>query len=713
MSSVFSTTLPSDLSKLNVSQLKAICKERRIVGYSKLGKAALIRKLADLVQCAPPSTLTQKTSSETATQVAVGMPAYPVVRIRTARSSVPSDPHIFPGAAATQTTIVNLTSKQLSDTAQIASMEKNCAPPAFTAKGNTSKRLPSESETSQGQITATPLAKKQKVVGFSSATFSSSAAGGSTSISSSAPTSQLLSLAVPVPPYGLSLLPGLAGAQRLVRTQPMGTTTASGKRFKPLEIMRPPTAMSGDIENTQMALGLHGDGARTKVPHTAIRHWYLDFPPMARSALSSITLPPSLTERRLVQRWAIILSGLSKEERFRCCFVSKLIRYAVYSSAYYLLCKDFSGQRLSLVLQQYGLSSLMMNFWPYLRQREQEVLERKNAVMSSFLFPAFRGHGVLISARLWASPDNEKQLTVALRFGFSPLSRTSCQRDPRFLLTRLWFGLSCAKSVQTNWLYDVVTDVEETVKGEIWYVTTRNSRSGHLQAFHVLEATCEVLGFVEGARSDDFLRADWAAYVQRRKENPDNGLPFHEAMRWADHAEYERGISRHWLRRTAQMGAQGSALRTIAERYTLACVGQLERKLDVRSANGTRVRGTGPARDAAGACQDGFTPQPILACASVLHVMSCLTSELAFRHHHVESVHLTATGGSLLHLALAVVQTPAREYYILRDNGMEVGCEEDGVARVWMRILGCNSRGEPVEQAGVSFEELMAYIQDL
>jgi hypothetical protein len=40
--------LPSDLSKLTVSQLKALCKERRIVGYSKLGKAALLRKLAEL-----------------------------------------------------------------------------------------------------------------------------------------------------------------------------------------------------------------------------------------------------------------------------------------------------------------------------------------------------------------------------------------------------------------------------------------------------------------------------------------------------------------------------------------------------------------------------------------------------------------------------------------------------------------------------------------
>ena len=61
-----------------------------------------------------------------------------------------------------------------------------------------------------------------------------------------------------------------------------------------------------------------------------------------------------------------------------------------------------------------------MNFWPYLRQREQEILERKSAVMNSLLFPVLRGSGDLIFARLWTSPDNEKQLTVALRFAVSP-----------------------------------------------------------------------------------------------------------------------------------------------------------------------------------------------------------------------------------------------------------------------------------------------------
>ena len=56
-------------------------------------------------------------------------------------------------------------------------------------------------------------------------------------------------------------------------------------------------------------------------------------------------------------------------------------------------------------------------------------------------------------------------------------------------------------------------------------------------------------------------------------------------------------------------------------------------------------------------------------------------------------MHFTAAGGKPLHSALAVVQTPGREYFILKDNGMQVGCEEDGVAEIWTRIIGCDARG--------------------
>ena len=70
-----------------------------------------------------------------------------------------------------------------------------------------------------------------------------------------------------------------------------------------------------------------------------------------------------------------------------------------------------------------------------------------------------------------------------------------------------------------------------------------------------------------------------------------------------------------------------------------------------------------------------------------------------FRHHHVESVHFATPRGEPLHLALATVQTPHREYLILRDNGMQVGCEEEGVAAIWQEVIECDrmGRGLPVQ----------------
>ena len=147
------------------------------------------------------------------------------------------------------------------------------------------------------------------------------------------------------------------------------------------------------------------------------------------------------------------------------------------------------------------------------------------------------------------------------------------------MLTRVWFSLSVGtefgRSIRTNWLHDTITDAVEIVKGEIWSITTRNAISGYQQVFHVLESTCEVLGLAAGTRVDDeplYVRLDWAGYIEQRKANPDITSPLCDAMRWADHAEFDRGISRHWLSRTAQMGERGAALRMIAERYTLACV---------------------------------------------------------------------------------------------------------------------------------------------
>ena len=62
-------------------------------------------------------------------------------------------------------------------------------------------------------------------------------------------------------------------------------------------------------------------------------------------------------------------------------------------------------------------------------------------------------------------------------------------------------------------------------------------------------------------------------------------------------------------------------------------------------------------------------------------------------HSHVESVHFQTPDKKAFHPAVATVQTLAREYYILKDNGMLIGTEEDGVNPLWQVLLECDKKG--------------------
>lgn len=78
----------------------------------------------------------------------------------------------------------------------------------------------------------------------------------------------------------------------------------------------------------------------------------------------------------------------------------------------------------------------------------------------------------------------------------------------------------------------------------------------------------------------------------------------------------------------------------------------------------------------------------------MLAYISALLITLADRHHHVESVHIQTSKGMTLHPEVAVVQTPGRQYYVLRDNGMQIGCDEEGgIADIWQEILHCTALG--------------------
>ena len=69
-------------------------------------------------------------------------------------------------------------------------------------------------------------------------------------------------------------------------------------------------------------------GIQDKNPVDVYHLRYLDFVAMNDVDLKRITIPITLAHRKCVISWAVILSGLSNAERRLCAKVSKLIRYA-------------------------------------------------------------------------------------------------------------------------------------------------------------------------------------------------------------------------------------------------------------------------------------------------------------------------------------------------------------------------------------------------
>ncbi|KAK7048247.1 hypothetical protein R3P38DRAFT_2868228 [Favolaschia claudopus] len=447
-----------------------------------------------------------------------------------------------------------------------------------------------------------------------------------------------------------SILPSLATTATAKLPQP------KGKRFLPLVVTKKP-AVSIPTQPPPLI--------STTIPtvNKDAPLFHLDFPPVAPPpSMTTITLPPKRSERKNVPRLSLLLSHVGDEDLKNCVFVSRVFRYAVYISAFHRLNRDYPGKRLSMVLMKYPAATT--NTWPYLQQRRREVLTRKSEYASSFLSRAFAGCTTNpISDRLWTSPAHERQIVVALRF----------------LLTRLFFQVSVGGEKEgRGWNEGQIVDAQELVKDEIWMITVRHSTS--TESFYVLEPTCEPLTSVPTSTSAEVpVRADWSAYIAHRaapasaQNSPARRLL--DYLSWPNHEEYQLGISRIWQKRIEGEGEIGRKKCIVAERYILACV-------VANSLSGRYMSATQMAQEFAGLSD--VLPARVAASPKVNLFLPA--------HHHVESVHFT-TAGRPLHVALAIVQTPARFYYILRDNGMQVGCEEDGVAEVWMNILGCDNSG--------------------
>lgn len=152
-------------------------------------------------------------------------------------------------------------------------------------------------------------------------------------------------------------------------------------------------------------------------------------------------------------------------------------------------------------------------------------------------------------------------------------------------MTRVWFAISINSRDRERMKDLVVMDACEIVPNEIWSITQK-SKAG-LKNFYVLEPTCEVIGTMPPNKnagpstttvSDPAkaaMRVDWSNYVQHRLSNTTEAISQPSLMsqlRWTNGEEYNRGISRLWLKRIENEGEVGEYKKKVAERYILASV---------------------------------------------------------------------------------------------------------------------------------------------
>ncbi|KAJ6557355.1 hypothetical protein DFH09DRAFT_986964 [Mycena vulgaris] len=707
-----------ELKKLTVPQLKALCKEKRITGYSKLGKDAIIQKLLGTAMSTASSSAAQTAAPAPDNTANIPSPsephAPPTPTVPAGDLTPPNPPEIPPDSVAkpkkrknppashesltvsTSTGVFKVPAvpQRLQDPAvahsTLPDTSSTSAPPKKKKKVTAEPPTPNSAahDTTPASTTSVPKKKKKTAVNvpISSTANTSAAPKKPKKITPEVPTNVVADETVPssttaapkkrttitaaTPPKtsaGPDVIPTQPiSALNMNETVPADVPILPTKRFVPLvvhakklpvpapAVMKPPSSTVAIVAKSSLVGTLY----------------HLDFPTSPPPiSLSAITLPPSLSQRKRIPRFSLLLSCVADEDLRNCVLVSRMFRYAVYLSAFHRLARNFAGKRLSMMLVKH--SQTMTNMWPYLEQRTREATARKQRYYSSFLGALFpRDASNPISEHLWTSPDHERQIVIAIRF----------------LLTRLFFQVSVGGGKDgKGWTEGQIVDAQQLVQNEIWMITVRHSATS-TESFYILEPTCEPLTATPESASPGLpVRADWSAYIAHRTSADGSPSPrLLDHLSWTNHEEYQLGISRLWLKRIEAEGETGIAKRITAERYILACVVGNRRVLLL---SGRWMSSTQMAQDFAG-LPDG---------ASARVKASPKVNLFLPAHHHVESLHFTAPARAgmrrELHGALAVVQTPGREYFILRDNGMQVGCEEEGVAEVWMNIFGCDNSG--------------------
>jgi hypothetical protein len=315
-----SPTAP-ELKKLTVPQLKALCKEKGLTGYSRLTKDVIILKLSPFYPALGHTASSERTSQRS------GSPC-----------NVPSTA-LGNSARNAGNTNVGLTTAPVKESgpARLASSEGRQAEPhiatPITSSGKENQSLTPASGRTPGTGVVEPgiqgVSRQPNKRALPKDAANENAkkklprvleANHTPSKRQNEPTFKLPALPPRVLTTAVQAASSLVPASRIDKGAVEPTST---KRFKP------PVGANGTKDTVGSKSTLKETSiARPNAAENRLETWSgLDFPVESDVGLGRITLPPSIAGRKQAQNFAIILSGISRMELQNCSLASKTLRY--------------------------------------------------------------------------------------------------------------------------------------------------------------------------------------------------------------------------------------------------------------------------------------------------------------------------------------------------------------------------------------------------
>lgn len=323
------------LKRLTVPQLKLICKERRIVGYSKLAKDNLVQKL-----------LGSQAASKTGSVIATS-PLTPIVQdtgvrpvlpladsdYRSNRSGSAADATTFPAGPSHEPTLVVQTTEGISaGNPGSKEIHRNDASSheTLTNMSNSSDSgwLKRSSATTQElpepkKARLDPPRQPSSALCSKSISSTSAALGPKTVETTNTVATETPALSSSV--YNMSKSNAKRKFKPLV---PSSGRTFNAKAKSQFE----PTALIQNLDD-----GLSGD----------LRH--LDFASSEPVSLATIHIPPSMAQRKHIPTLSLILSAISYDDLKTCALVSRAFRYAGEEVYNFYLCTFHQSNVLSSI----------------------------------------------------------------------------------------------------------------------------------------------------------------------------------------------------------------------------------------------------------------------------------------------------------------------------------------------------------------------------